>query len=244
MLLESLNARFVAGHPSAELEEAGVLIHMFDDTESDEPWLPCKAPRWCAKFGDRMSASLINHRLPYVFKEGALGIILSSRTSVRCSYFADGGTMTRQCAAGSPPGCVPGCCDIYGRNDWCVEVQLDSEHVYGCAFRPKDLGMMLQHHEMRSGSFNEVIIDPTSWVGDAPEPPDAIEAFFFIRDDEPPEPLTTRNGRALLKKPRDGEKAARLVHGRFHQRYPNAAVPLVRLDLARGHLGKPFTRVA
>ena len=71
-----------------------------------------------------------------------------------------------------------------------------------------------------------------------------IEAFYFIRDPEaehakqagPP-------GRQLYKKtPRDGEALARSIHTRFHRRYPNTAVPLVRLELE--HLDRPFTRVA
>lgn len=230
---------------------------MFDGTEDDEPWLPCRAPRWCAHFGDRMSATLINRRLPYVFKEGALGMVLSSsKTKIRCSFFADGGTMTRFCTPMSPKGCEPGCSNIDGGDAWCKDVALESETVYGCAFRPKDFGAMMQHHEMRPGSFNEVVVDPTSWSGDAPDPPDAIEAFFFIRDPEAeaehafrigtgPNPyLVLSSGRRSLarKKARDGEDEARKIYGRFQRRYPHARVPLVRLEL--DHLERPFTRVA
>ena len=46
-------------------------------------------------------------------------------------------------------------------------------------------GAMMQHHEREArgpGSFNEVIIDPTGWKRDATEPPDVIEAIYFIRD--------------------------------------------------------------
>lgn len=208
---------------------------MFDDTESGEPWLPCRAPRWCAAFGDRLSASLINRRLPYVFKEGALGMVLNAHSRIRCSFFADGGTMTRQCTNDSPPGCEPGCCNNDGIPWWCEDVSIESQTIYGCAFRPRDMGMMLQHHELRPGSFNEVIVDPTAWSSDAVDPPEAIEAFYFIRD--PP-----HQGRRLWRKPRDGEAKARDIHAKFHAKYPNAAVPLVRLELQRS-VG-PFTRVA
>ena len=114
-------------------------------------------------------------------------------------------------------------------------MSIESQTIYGCAFRPRDMGMMLQHHELRPGSFNEVIVDPTAWSSDAVDPPEAIEAFYFIRD--PP-----HQGRRLWRKPRDGEAKARDIHAKFHAKYPNAAVPLVRLELQRS-VG-PFTRVA
>jgi len=210
---------------------------MIDGTESDEPWLPCRAPKWCAAFGDRFSASLINRRLPYVFKEGAFGMVLSSSAArISCSFFADGGTMTRLC----PPGakdCVPGCSNNDGLPHWCDDVSLTSQSVYGCAFRDRDLEWMLRHHEMRPGSFNELVIDPRGWSSDRPDP--SIEAFFFIRDHV----AGLEERRIMLAKPpRNGEAAARKFHVAYHRRFPQVNVPLVRLDL--DHLSRPFTRVA
>ena len=229
---------------------------MIDDTgDESEPWLPCKPPRWCADFGDRISASMINRRLPYVFKEGSVGMVLSpTRARISCSFFADGGTMTRRCHGAW--GCVPGCCSNEGYPSWCDDVRLESENVYGCAFRPKDLGAMMRHHEMRKGSYNEVIIDPRTWSHDgftnAPtEIP--ITAFYFIKD-PPPAAVDPRFNNAMQKlgkgvgsrrlgrTPRDDEEQARTIHSKFHRIYPNSEVPLLRLELE--HLERPFTRVA
>ena len=212
---------------------AGVLVHQFDGTEADEPWLPCRAPRWCANFGDRLSVSLLNARLPYTFKEGAVGMVLSSTvTSIRCSFFADGGTMTRMCPPGAPQGCVPGCSNNQGQPDWCRDVRLESQSVYGCAFRPNDLEAMLRHHEMRPGSYNEVIVDHSGWRSDVPNP--ALEAIYFISEED--------GGRSIARG--EAERRGREIHAQYRTRFPDAAVPLVRLKLGHGDLEKPFTRVA
>ena len=193
---------------------------MFDDTEADEPWLPCRAPRWCADIGDRISASIVSKRLPFVYHEGRTGMILTpSRARVRCSYFGDGGTMPKRCHG--QRGCVPGCCDTNGEPNWCADVRLESQAVYQCAFRPEKLDAMLRHHELRrsQGKYNEVILDPSGWSAET------VEAFFFV----------ARDGTS-------GEEAARRVHGAFHARHPDAAVPLVRLEL--GSASQPLVRVA
>ena len=252
--LASLNARFVQGQPSSNASQAGVLIRMFDrdDTESDEPWLPCRAPRWCASLGNRMITSLVSMRLPHVSKEGSLGMVLSAAHSrIRCSFFADFGTMRRVCAADSPPGCEPGCCDSYGRPNWCGDPASEGKEIYGCAFRPSDLNAMLRHHQLQAKPVaNNVVIDPTSWVLDShTTAPVAIEAFFFIRDPEAEaehafrESFRPSPGRSLASKtPRDGEAKAREIHARFLRRYPSTPVPLLRLEL--NQLERPFTRVA
>lgn len=196
---------------------------MFDDTEAAEPWLPCRAPRWCADIGDRISASIISRRLPYLFKEGHTGMVLTpSLARVRCSYFTDGGTMAKKCGGkGASPDCVPGCFDVQGHANWCKDVRLESQDVYQCAFRTHDLDAMLRHHELRVGivTYNEVVIDPSDWSSES------VEAFFFVK---------SATG--------DGEHDARRIHGQFHARYPGAAVPLIRIELR--NLDRPFVRVA
>lgn len=54
-------------------------------------------------------------------------------------------------------GCVAGCCDYEGRPNWCEDVSLESQSVYGCAFKPTDLKAMVRHHEKRVSStgYNE-----------------------------------------------------------------------------------------
>lgn len=228
--------RYEQGHASADLSVAGVLVHQFDDTEDgDKPWLPCPPNRWCRDIADRISASLISRKLPYLFKEGGAGMILTPATAkIRCSYFADGGTLPKRCRRDSPPGCVPGCCDTKGNPDWCADVRSESQTVYQCAFWPKDLGAMLRHHEMRPGSYNEVMVDPSNW-GAA-----TTQAFYFVK----------QKGRPLMTPERRQEVAgfeamARSAHRRFHATYRHAVIaPLVQLELEPENGHPPFTRIA
>ena len=222
---------------------AGVLVHQFDGTEADEPWLPCPPTKWCGDIGDRLSASLINKRLPYLFKEGGAGIVLAPpATRIRCSYFGDGGTMPRRCTNPPATGCVPGCCSVEGYPDWCEDVRLESQAVYGCAFKPTDLDAMLRHHELRANGgsgqgYNEVIIDPTVWT----ETNVGVEAFYFVYN--PAE-------NTAAKKPGSGgnnaafEEQARQAHLAFHAKYGSTmAVPLVKLVLVPEEGEPVFTRV-
>ena len=117
-LLHRINNRFALGHASSNLSLAGVLMHQFDGTtDPTHPWLPCPPQQWCNAFSDRISASLINRRIPFLFKEGGVGIILApSKTKLRCSYFGDGGTMPRRCGPRPAKGCEPGCCSVQGQD--------------------------------------------------------------------------------------------------------------------------------
>lgn len=246
--MQALNERYQQGRPSADLSEAGILVHQFDDTESgDEPWLPCPPTRWCADIGDRVSASLISAKLPFLFKEGGAGMILTpQKAEIRCSYFADGGTMPKRCGPEPPETqrfsdgrtfteCVPGCCDISGNPNWCEDVSQNSQTIYQCAFRPEDLNAMLVHHEMRPGMYNEVIVDPTRWGADT------TEAFYFVRPKRSEFPMT----KARQAEVEGYESFAREVHKKFHEHYGQGTVaPLVALEL-QPEAGRPaFTRVA
>ena len=65
--LERLNERFARGRPTTDLASAGVLVHQFDTPDAaryDSPWLPCPADKWCSKWADRFSTSVINRRIP------------------------------------------------------------------------------------------------------------------------------------------------------------------------------------
>jgi hypothetical protein len=68
-VVAALNSRYIHGHPSSDLNAAGVLIHTFDgadgvgargvgDRRGDRLWLPCpKEMGWCSTIG-RFSVSL------------------------------------------------------------------------------------------------------------------------------------------------------------------------------------------
>ena len=159
--------------------------------------------------------------------------------------------MPRRCGSPAAPGCVPGCCSVEGHPDWCEDVRLESQTVYGCAFKPTDLDAMLRHHQLRADQgngqgYNEVIVDPTDWsktnVG--------VEAFYFVHHREE---QTTGNEVVDAKGPKkragDGnqifEEQARQAHMAFRAQYGSSmAVPLVRLVLEPEEGELAFTRVA
>ena len=175
---DRLNARFAKGQPTDNLFAAGVLIHQFDGMEDTaKPWLPCGKAQWCAKFRDRISASMLNARsapgpsgpIP-VFSEIYGGLIFAPGVArVLCSYAGDGGTMRKLC---DPPGlsehCVPGC----GHGSM-------RPGPWTGSMRKGELKSMLKKQETRleQKPYNELVVDPSPCVE---QPGEAIEAVFFI----------------------------------------------------------------
>ena len=219
-----LNRVWTHGAPSRDLSRAGVLVHTFDNTESqNEPWLPCPASDWCGKYDGRMSGSIINRRQPNVFTASvSAGLIFSPSIGIHCSYPFDGGTMNKFCGGNSPPGCVSGCTakDGTGRPAWCSHdtawTFTNAARIWDCAFRPEDLEGMLRHHLGRSNEYNEVVIDTRSWI---PNLPDTLMAIFFIIS-----PELSQGQR------QNGESKARSVHEGFQRRFPQQQTPLLSLN--------------
>ena len=158
----SLNDRFRHGHPSSNLREAGVLIHMWDRTEdAHQPWRGCphrKPPPGsspdlagsdCMEVGDRFSSSIVwkgRHRL---FGAGGGIIFHPDYTRILCSFGADGGTRS-----GSDKCDGSAWCDVKSPSSgdgWCS----------GRAFRPEDLEHMLRGWDAKGegSSYNEVLVD-------------------------------------------------------------------------------------
>lgn len=131
--VDVINQRFLNGHASTEVGEAGVVIHQFDDSGFDTasrrlreggvsewaPWTPCPPGHWCSKFGDRFSVSLISARAPHIFNEYNGGLIINSTTAHRhqlCSWATDARSFraARTCL---PSGT---------RFQWCAQALLDA----------------------------------------------------------------------------------------------------------------------
>jgi len=221
--VDALNARFLDGHPSSNLAEAGVLVHTFDRTEGQglehAPWMPCGETEWCAQFSDRISASIVNSNIRLAFHLETGGIVLSpSSTTILCSYFADGGTMTKMCTHPAPRDCVPGCSDQYTmRPVWCNPEDLETGgDIYSCAWKPEHLQYMIGHH-MLSVYYNEVVVGTRDW---ATRLPSLIDAFFFSRQDH------------------SVEERMRGIHSDFMSQYPEAKALLVSFDI--DDLEEPF----
>lgn len=130
-----LNQQFAVGRSSKALRDCGVLVHQIDPIDTGRvadvvaaqqpqsnprPWAPC--PRvegsWCAKYGDRLSASLINRQVPFTFSPKNPGFVISpARAKLLCSFPGDGGTMSKTCREDpertggkwTRTDCVPGC---------------------------------------------------------------------------------------------------------------------------------------
>ena len=212
-VVDQVNARFLAGTPSNDPNLAGVLVHQFDGQEAmPEQWLPCpETTSWCSAFRDRFATSLINARAPYLFNNNG-GLLFRmfppSTNRIFCSYAGDGGTMTTAC---DPPGesesCLPGCWTSVGGGgpNWCTP-----SRPWQCAFRPEDLGAMLQLHMGGQGHYNEVILSTADYVRHLPF---SLEAMFVL---DP------------------GDEATRHAHALFLARYGLSAsdVPLLFFDRA------------
>ena len=141
-LVARLNQLFLNGRPAEDVADAGVVIHQFDDSgfnkstrvskeggvASWSPWLPCPDGKWCSKFADRFSTSVLNERAPFAFNEKNGGFIIASDTARRatlCAWATDARAMrgARTCLADGDvfkfsnvtqrfvrrEGCVPGC---------------------------------------------------------------------------------------------------------------------------------------
>ena len=233
-VVAQLNHAWQHGAPSGNLRDAGVLVHTFDSTEAMQAgggpaeWMPCSLGTWCAKFSDRISASIVNFHQPFMFKhQSSAGMIISPEVDIYCSYPADGGTMSKLCLPPAPPGCAPGCAENEaGFPKWCRynEAWSDSgsAQIWDCAFRPSDLEAMLRHHlndGQRRLAYNEVVIDTRNWIAELPQTVMAI--FWLIGDDLDEHERTS------------GEARARDVHRRFRERFPGSQIPLLTLETSK-----------
>ena len=99
--VERLNERFERGQPGSDLARAGVLVHQFDTPDAvryNNPWRPCPADKWCSKWADRYSTSIINRRIPHVFSADESGFVVRPlAVEILCAWSQDGGSMGRRC---------------------------------------------------------------------------------------------------------------------------------------------------
>ena len=108
-IVHTLNARFRNGKPSNDLDQVGLLLRQFDNTEDHEqPWRGCPAKHVvsagagedCKMFGNRFSASIVNAAMSRAQEKIRIfsleiGVIYSSRVSLNCIYGGDGGTRSK-----------------------------------------------------------------------------------------------------------------------------------------------------
>lgn len=170
--LLDVNTRFRGAVASSDLHEAGLLIHIWDGTESmAQRWRGCarhegdlhKEGHACIAFGDRWSASIIGKPRSPLFGGGGGVILRPGFNSLLCAYGADAGT---RAGAG---GCGMRFCDVRSARDgWCD----------GAPHHPEDLKHMLQWWYRDGKSYNEVIVDNAVLSDHLPQ---SIEAFLCDR---------------------------------------------------------------
>ena len=82
-----INARFASGVPSSNASEAGVVARTVD-TSSDPsaPWAPCHETSWCARYRDRLPATLISKHASKLYSTTAGFIANPQAVSVFCCY--------------------------------------------------------------------------------------------------------------------------------------------------------------
>jgi hypothetical protein len=218
---EALNARFAAGSNSANLAAAGVLVHNFDAFDkgvTHSAWLPCDGSEWCAKYGDRISASFVSRRLPHAFNARQGGFAISpsrlDSAAILCAFAGDGNTMDRTCHDVNTMDrtCVPGCItptsSHEGQTSWCDELQHPWSPHPRCPWRPSDLDKMLyqQTQDIEAGrraheqalhlcgqpdcKYNEVVLDAGAWQESLPH---AIEAVLMPARASPEVAARTRD---------------------------------------------------
>ena len=144
-----LNERFRHGAPSSDLAAAGVLARQFDTLDDPvHPWLPCPADQWCAGFGDRWPASIINAGARHLYYgDGKGGVLIAPTVSIFCAYAEDGNSMdgSKVCnpLGGDGVSCIPGC---YPKGQECEDVG----HAWMCSFPPSQLKQALQAQQDRA----------------------------------------------------------------------------------------------
>lgn len=155
-----LNDRFARGRPSNDLDTAGVLVHSFDDMDQHaDPWNPCPPSQWCARYGDRFSACLVNRRVPHLFNAGVGGFVIAAaalqplESAIACSWSYDAGTM----------GQGSGGCEGNGR---CASLG-----SYYCWWRGTETQLMLEQQAANThaqSEYNEIMLRAEHWTAHLP----------------------------------------------------------------------------
>jgi len=136
-----------------------------------------------------------------------------------CAYPYDPHTFNYRCI---PPGlsdtCVPGCCcgGSEGAPAWTQGV-VGKNAYFQDAYRPNDLGRMLDDYATRAGAgrgYNEVIVSQARWQDRLPW---TFEAFFYVASDSCAADVGC-------------ERKTRNAYAAFQREYPDSGVPLLTID--------------
>ena len=229
MALRRINERFVNGHPSNYLAEAGVLVRQNDALTRYRSEVP---DLWSVGSWDRLATSIVSARLPHMYSTSAEGTILSPSAlqgAVLCAYPRDGNSMSQLCEEGT---------------------RRAAPHLH----RPDDLKGMLAEHESKFVSdesdlsclwveggedpkdrsqcrYNEVVLSADQYHSSLPS---VVEAFFYPVNG----PVHRREGNPIR---------AKRAHAAFVSYFAAVAgvgkdghsVPLLAFDVSLARRGMP-----
>lgn len=196
-VIDGLNARFAAAHPSSDLNVAGVIMRAFDDLSNPgrewEPCVKCKSP-------NRFPTSLAFPGHTDIYSNGPGGwIIRPIGVGILCSCYADCGS---QGWGAQTVGCAGRACDpSYGVKQ------------FGCNWKgPETLKEMMEQQVVvrAGGGYNEVVLDPGQWAKHLPR---TVEAMFVLPRSRPADVQKVRRVHAEFCKAYGlkGEKAPPIV---------------------------------
>ena len=219
-VVERINARFVHGGPSDDLEAAGVLVRQIDAmVDHDEWWRTHKegegesaraigTPPWAAPFDpklrDRLAASMINAKLPFIYSTSAVGFVLRPsdlQAGLWCSYPRDGNSMNVA---------DHGCAGKGAIGSFKSLAKMMVYHINHLKSGTSCLWGAPNAADRSSCQYNEVVLNGELYASKLPY---VIEAVFFPEGGQ----VHHREG---------DESRARLVHRRFVQAYGHAYGPL------------------
>jgi len=240
LIISTINKRYRDGRPTNNLAEAGVLTHQLDfltrrDYHSQtEPWMPCAPHSACGIWSDRISASLSNRRLPFLFSATQAGFVIDPNgLDLLCAFPMDGATLDRKCEPLGKPGCVPGCIGTTGPA-WDGHYAKFPNHYNG-PYDSNHLVNMMQRHEQTGGNegyhclqqppsdcrYNELVFSASSWSASLPR--HVMAVFYPYRASQ------------------QERQFARDLHRRFteHFRIGPSSFPILMLD--RRNQYQPFS---
>eukprot|EP00747_Dinoflagellata_sp_TGD_P168458 gnl/TRDRNA2_/TRDRNA2_194874_c0_seq1.p1 gnl/TRDRNA2_/TRDRNA2_194874_c0~~gnl/TRDRNA2_/TRDRNA2_194874_c0_seq1.p1 ORF type:complete len:331 (-),score=38.13 gnl/TRDRNA2_/TRDRNA2_194874_c0_seq1:4-996(-) len=202
-VVKDINLRFAHGKPSNDIQAAGVVLHGLNTKGGCLDAL--KASNRSAEDNLITSSFIINSGMPHAFLLSSVGFVITSRAaaaSLSCSYPTDGmsclvgnaqydaGPNTSESVAGClgrVENAMPQATQKTRKMRWCSKKVL-----WGCSWPPNALkGMMMLHRERtakdkqdcgcKCGLYNELVMKTAKLVEHMP---DAIEAIYFLSDDE------------------------------------------------------------
>jgi len=195
--IKRINERFRNSRYTSTLEEAGVLLHQFDELEvRGQPWKACVGNCYCQGVSllGRISAMLIYHQMqdrsdrlaiPLPFADRAGYIINPHVVELECLYGVDGSTAFVR-KTGVEPGCPASFCNANNPALGVGQGRCGFDGWPIGAWRGSDLAQFMPMHQQHGSQYkapgfhsgyNEVVLNSGKLNAQLPH---TIEAWFVV----------------------------------------------------------------